>query len=318
VRTRTLGWTGVELTTIGLGTWAMGGSGWQFSWGPQDDTQSIEAIHRALELGINWIDTAPAYGLGHSEQVVGRAIREMTRRPFVATKCSRVWDERGALGSCLKTESIRREAEDSLRRLQVDVIDLYQIHWAMPDEDIEEGWTAVADLIRQGKVRYGGVSNFSVAQLERIAKIHPIASIQPPYSMLVRGIEKDLLPYCAANRIGVVCYSPMYKGLLTGRFTRERLQHLAEDDHRRRDPRFQEPQISANLKLVADLSPWAQQERRTLSELAIAWVLRRPEVTSAIVGARSAQQVDEFAAAGDWSLPAGLQTRIEELLVQAS
>jgi aryl-alcohol dehydrogenase-like predicted oxidoreductase len=318
VRTRTLGWTGVELTTIGLGTWAMGGSGWQFSWGPQDDTQSIGAIHRALELGINWIDTAPAYGLGHSEQVVGRAIREMTRRPFVATKCSRVWDERGALGSCLKTESIRREAEDSLRRLQVDVIDLYQIHWAMPDEDIEEGWTAVADLIRQGKVRYGGVSNFSVAQLERIAKIHPIASIQPPYSMLVRGIEKDLLPYCAANRIGVVCYSPMYKGLLTGRFTRERLQHLAEDDHRRRDPRFQEPQISANLKLVADLSPWAQQERRTLSELAIAWVLRRPEVTSAIVGARSAQQVDEFAAAGDWSLPAGLQTRIEELLVQAS
>jgi aryl-alcohol dehydrogenase-like predicted oxidoreductase len=318
VRTRTLGWTGVELTTIGLGTWAMGGSGWQFSWGPQDDTQSIGAIHRALELGINWIDTAPAYGLGHSEQVVGRAIREMTRRPFVATKCSRVWDERGALGSCLKTESIRREAEDSLRRLQVDVIDLYQIHWAMPDEDIEEGWTAVADLIRQGKVRYGGVSNFSVAQLERIAKIHPIASIQPPYSMLVRGIEKDLLPYCAANRIGVVCYSPMYKGLLTGRFTRERLQHLAEDDHRRRDPRFQEPQISANLKLVADLSPWAQQERRTLSELAIAWVLRRPEVTSAIVGARSAQQVDEFAAAGDWSLPAGLQTRIEELLAQAS
>ena len=318
MRTRTLGWTGVELTTIGLGTWAMGGSGWQFSWGPQDDTQSIGAIHRALELGINWIDTAPAYGLGHSEQVVGKAIREMTQRPFVATKCSRVWDERGALGSCLKTESIRREAEDSLRRLQVDVIDLYQIHWAMPDEDLEEGWTAVADLIRQGKVRYGGVSNFSVAQLERIAKIHPIASIQPPYSMLVRGIEKDLLPYCAANRIGVVCYSPMYKGLLTGRFTRERLLHLAEDDHRRRDPRFQEPQISVNLKLVADLSPLAQRERRTLSELAIAWVLRRPEVTSAIVGARSAQQVDEFAAAGDWSLPAGLQSGIEELLTQAS
>jgi aryl-alcohol dehydrogenase-like predicted oxidoreductase len=318
VRTRTLGWTGVELTTIGLGTWAMGGSGWQFSWGPQDDAQSIGAIHRALELGINWIDTAPAYGLGHSEQVVGKAIRGMTQRPFVATKCSRVWDERGTLGSCLKTESVRREAEDSLRRLQIDVIDLYQIHWAMPDEDIEEGWTAMADLIRQGKVRYGGVSNFSVAQLERIAKIHPIASIQPPYSMLVRGIERDLLAYCAANRIGVVCYSPMYKGLLTGRFTRERLQHLAEDDHRRRDPRFQEPQISANLKLVADLSPLAQQEGRTLSELAIAWVLRRPEVTSAIVGARSAQQVVEFAAAGDWSLPAGIRSRIEELLAQVS
>lgn len=316
MRTRTLGWTGAELTTIGLGTWAMGGSGWQFSWGPQDDAQSIAAIHRAIERGINWIDTAPAYGLGHSEEIVGRAIRAMTRKPFVATKCSRVWDERGTLGSCLKAASIQREAETSLRRLQVDVIDLYQIHWAMPDEDIEEGWSAVAGLIRQGKVRYGGVSNFSAAQLERIRKIHPVASVQPPYSMLVRGIEQDLLAYCATHRIGVVCYSPMYKGLLTGRFSRERLQHLAEDDHRRRDPRFQEPQISANLKLVEQLTPLAQHEGRTLGELAIAWVLRRPEVTCAIVGARSAAQVDEFVAAGDWVLPAELESRIDELLAQ--
>lgn len=316
MRTRKLGWTGAELTTIGLGTWAMGGSGWQFSWGPQDDAQSIGAIHRATELGINWIDTAPAYGLGHSEEIVGRAVRSMAHRPFVATKCSRVWDERGTLGSNLKADSIQREAEASLRRLQVDVIDLYQIHWAMPDEDIEEGWSAVAGLIRQGKVRYGGVSNFSVAQLERIRKIHPIASVQPPYSMLVRGIEQDLLAYCATHRIGVVCYSPMYKGLLTGRFDRERLQRLAEDDHRRRDPRFQEPQISVNLKLVEDLSPLARQAGRTLGELAIAWVLRRPEVTSAIVGARSAAQVDEFAAAGDWPLPAELQAEIEELLAR--
>jgi aryl-alcohol dehydrogenase-like predicted oxidoreductase len=294
----------------------MGGSGWQFSWGPQDDAQSIGAIHRAIELGINWIDTAPAYGLGHSEEIVGRAVRSMAHRPFVATKCSRVWDEGGTLGSNLKADSIQREAEASLRRLQVDVIDLYQIHWAMPDEDIEEGWSAVAGLIRQGKVRYGGVSNFSVAQLERIRKIHPIASVQPPYSMLVRGIEQDLLAYCATHRIGVVCYSPMYKGLLTGRFDRERLQRLAEDDHRRRDPRFQEPQISVNLKLVEDLSPLARQAGRTLGELAIAWVLRRPEVTSAIVGARSATQVDEFAAAGDWPLPAELQAEIEELLAR--
>lgn len=317
MRTRTLGWTGVELTTIGLGTWAMGGSGWQFSWGPQDDTQSIGAINRAIDCGINWIDTAPAYGLGHSEEVVGRAIRGMAQRPFIATKCSRVWDERGTLGSCLKADSIHREAEDSLRRLQLDVIDLYQIHWAMPDEDLEEGWTAVADLIRQGKVRFGGVSNISVAQLARIQDIHPIASVQPPYSMLVRGIENDLLPYCAAHRIGVVSYSPMYKGLLTGRFSRERLQQLAEDDHRRRDPRFQEPQISAHLKLVEDMAPIAQGEGRTLSELAIAWVLRRPEVTSAIVGARNAAQVDEFAAAGDWSLSAELESSLGQLLAQS-
>ena len=316
MKTRKLGWTGVELTTIGLGTWAMGGSGWQFSWGPQDDAQSIGAIRRAIDRGINWIDTAPAYGLGHSEEIVGRAVRAMAGRPFIATKCSRVWDERGTLGSNLKADSIQREAEASLRRLQVDVIDLYQIHWAMPDEDIEEGWSAVAGLIRQGKVRYGGVSNFSVSQLERIRKIHPIASVQPPYSMLVRGIEQDLLAYCAAHQIGVVCYSPMYKGLLTGRFNRERLQRLAEDDHRRKDPRFQEPQISANLKLVEDLSPLVRREGRTLGELAIAWVLRRPEVTSAIVGARSAEQVDEFVAAGDWSLPAELESRIERLLAQ--
>jgi len=317
MRTRTLGWTGVELTTIGLGTWAMGGSGWQFSWGPQDDAQSTGAIQRAVERGINWIDTAPAYGLGHSEEIVGGALRGMAQRPLIATKCSRVWDERGTLGSSLRAESIQREAESSLRRLQVDVIDLYQIHWAMPEEDLEEGWAAVAELIRQGKVRYGGVSNFNVAQLERIRKIHPIASVQPPYSMLVRGVEKDLLAYCATHQIGVICYSPMYKGLLSGRFNRERLRHLAEDDHRRRDPRFQEPQISANLKLAEGLSRIAEGEGKTLAELAIAWVLRRPEVTAAIVGARSASQVDEFVTAGEWPLSAELESRIEGLLAQA-
>jgi aryl-alcohol dehydrogenase-like predicted oxidoreductase len=304
----------VELTTIGLGTWAMGGAGWQFSWGPQDDAQSVAAIRRAADSGINWIDTAPAYGLGHSEEILGQALKGMPQKPFIATKCSRVWDENRLLGSSLKRESIRREAEASLRRLRLEAVDLYQIHWPEPDADMEEAWAAVAELVREGKVRFGGVSNFSVAQMERIKGIHPIASIQPPYSMLARGIEGALLPYCAANGIGVIAYSPMCKGLLTGRITRERMQGLPEDDHRRRDPRFQEPQLSANLELVEELRVLAQREGRTLAELAVSWVLRRPEVTSAIVGARNPAQIDEFIGAGDWDLPATLRSRIEELL----
>lgn len=314
MKTRTLGWTGIELTTIGLGTWAMGGAGWQFSWGAQDDAASIAAVHRALDAGINWIDTAPAYGLGHSEEILGQVLKGMRQKPFIATKCSRVWDDNRVLSSSLKRESIRREAEASLRRLQVEIIDLYQIHWPGPDEDLEEGWGAVTELVSEGKVRFGGVSNFSVAQMERIRHIHPIASVQPPYSMLVRDIEKGMLAYCAECNIGVVAYSPMYKGMLTGKITRERLRNLDEDDHRRRDPRFREPQLTANLKLVEELRTLAQHEGRTLAELAVSWVLRRPEVTSAIVGARNPGQVDEFVGAGDWDLPVGRQSRIEELL----
>ncbi len=316
MKTRTLGWTGIELTTIGLGTWAMGGAGWQFSWGSQDDEASIAAICRAVDRGINWIDTAAVYGLGHSEEVLGRALKGMRQKPFIGTKCSRVWDENRVLGSNLKRESIRSEAEASLRRLQLEIIDLYQIHWPGPDEDLEEGWGAIAELIREGKVRFGGVSNFSVAQMERIRNIHPIASVQPPYSMLVRDIEKELLPYCADCNIGVVAYSPMYKGMLTGKITRERVRDLDKDDHRRRDPRFQEPQLSANLKLVEGLQALARREGRTTAELAISWVLRRPEVTAAIVGARNPTQIDEFVNAGDWSLPAELQLQIEDLLNQ--
>ncbi len=311
MNTRELGWTGIQLSTIGLGTWAMGGAGWQFSWGPQDDKQSIDAVYHALDLGINWIDTAPAYGLGHSEEILGQALRSVKDKPYVATKCGRIWDHRRILGSSLKAESIKREAEESLRRLRLDVIDLYQVHWPMPEEDIEEGWIAVAELIREGKVRFGGVSNFSVAQLERIRKINPVASIQPPYSMLVRGIEGGLLEYCLAHQIGVIVYSPMCKGLLTGKFTRERLAELPQDDHRRKDPRFQEPQITQNLQLAGELQQLAQVEGKTAAELAIAWTLARQGVTAAIVGARNPAQLDEFAGASGWQLSEEILSRIE-------
>lgn len=302
MKTRKLGWTDLNLSTIGLGTWAIGGGKWKFSWGPQDDRESISAIQRALELGINWIDTAAVYGLGHSEEIVGKAIRGLRKKPIIATKCERVWDKDGNISGRLKKKSIRSEIEASLKRLKIEVIDLYQIHWPEPDEDIEEAWTTLGDLIKEGKIRYGGVSNFNLQQLKRVQPIHPVASLQPPYSMLERGIEKKILPYCSANNIGVVTYSPMQKGLLTGKFTRERVKNLPKDDHRRRDPRFQEPELSANLKLVEHLRSIAEKSGRTVAQLAIAWVLRRPEVTAAIVGARRPSQIEETVVAGDWML----------------
>ena len=302
MRARKLGWTDIELTAVGLGTWAMGGSGWQFSWGPQDDEESIATIRYSLEIGINWIDTAAVYGLGHSEEIVGRAIEGLRDRPIIATKCGRAWDEKGDLYGLLKREKIRSEIESSLKKLKLDVIDLYQIHWPNPEEDIEEAWGTVADLVKEGKVRYGGVSNFNGAQLKRIQTIHPVASLQPPYSMLRRDIEDELLSYCAENNIGVIVYSPMQKGLLTGKFSKERVQNLPESDHRHRDPLFQEPRLDANLELVEQLRKIAGKSGRTVAQLAIAWVLRRPEVTSAIVGARHPSQIEETAAAGDWIL----------------
>ena len=280
----------------------MGGDDWAFSWGPQDDQESIQAVHRAIELGINWIDTAAVYGLGHCEEVVGRAFRGMRVRPIVATKCERCWDEHGQIRGCLKRASVKAEAEASLRRLGIDRIDLYQIHWPQPDDDLEEGWAAIAELIREGKVRYGGVSNFGLAQLKRLQPIHPVASLQPPYSMLVRDVEAELLPYCAANRIGVVVYSPMQKGLLTGRITPERVAALPADDHRRRDPQFRQPLLGANLELVEGLRRVAEKSGRTAAQLAVAWVLLRPEVTAAIVGARRPSQIEETIAAADWEL----------------
>ena len=322
MQTRKLGYSDLHLTTVGLGTWAIGGGGWAYGWGPQDDAESIAAIRCALDLGINWIDTAAVYGLGHSEEIIGQAIAGRRDEVIIATKCGLVWG-RGTVapqaGSTtpygrLKAESVRREVEASLRRLNVEVIDLYQIHWPNPDQDIEEAWGVIADLIREGKVRYGGVCNFSVEQLKRVQAIHPVASLQPPYSMLRRGIEEDLLAYCAANDIGVIAYSPMQAGLLTGKFTKERAANLPDEDWRKRNSYFQEPELSANLVLVERLRPIAKRNGRTVAQLAIAWVLRRPEVTSAIVGARRPSQIEETAPAGDWVLSAEDVAEIDALL----
>ena len=314
MQTKQLGNTNLHLTRVGLGTWAIGGGNWKFSWGPQDDGDSIRAIHRALDLGINWIDTAPAYGLGHCEEIVGQALAERAQRPIVATKCGRCWDDQRQLFPRIKRESVLAEAEASLRRLRVDTIDLYQIHWPQPEEDIEEAWEAVSSLVSSGKVRYAGVSNFNRPQLQRIQPIAPVASLQPPYSMLVRGIEADVLPYCGANRIGVIVYSPMQKGLLTGKVTRQWVDNLASDDHRRNDPQFQEPKLSRNLALVEQLKTIAARSRKTVAQLAIAWTLRLSEVTSAIVGARRPDQVDELVGAGDWQLSERDAQEVEQVL----
>jgi aryl-alcohol dehydrogenase-like predicted oxidoreductase len=301
-----------------LGTWAIGGSGWQYAWGPQDDADSIAAIQRALDLGVNWIDTAAAYGLGHSDEVVGRALAGRRERVIVATKCGRPWNPGDTrIFGRLKKQSVREELEASLRRLKTDRIDLYQVHWPDPPEDIEEAWEEIAGQVRAGKIRYAGVSNFSVEQLRRIQPIHPVASLQPPYSMLRRDVEKELLPYCAANGIGVVVYSPMQMGLLTGAFSRERVQGLPPDDLRGRNPFFTEPQLSRNLELVEELKPIAARAGRSLAELAIAWVLRRPEVTAAIVGGRRPAQVEEPARAADWDLSPDEVREIDRLLPPA-
>lgn len=314
MRTRTLGYTGVELTTIGLGTWAIGGGGWQFGWGHQEDRESIAAIHRSLELGINWIDTAAVYGLGHSEEIVGKAIAGRRDEVFIATKCSRRWTDDGTIYGRLTAQSVRKECEDSLRRLNVDVIDLYQIHWPRPEEEVEEGWSTIGELIEEGKVRFGGVSNFNLEQLRMAQGIHPVASLQPPYNMIRRWIEPEILPFCAKNDIGVIGYSPMMSGLLTGKYTADSLGDLAEDDWRRHDRHFQEPRFSANIELADRLKPIADRLGITLAQLAIAWVLRRPEVTSAIVGARRPDQIDETAQAAQVDLPDDVVNEIENLL----
>jgi aryl-alcohol dehydrogenase-like predicted oxidoreductase len=295
---RRLGHTDMEITTVGLGAWAIGGNGWLNGWGPQDDADSIATIHRAVERGINWIDTAAVYGLGHSESVVGRAVKGMRERPYVFTKCARVWDDPMTINSVLKAESVRRECEDSLRRLQVDVIDLYQIHWPRPEEDIEEGWRTLAGLQQEGKVRWIGVSNFDAAQMARAQAIAPIASLQPPYSLLDREIEDDALPYCREHGIGVIVYSPMKSGLLSGKMTRERALGLPADDWRTRNPAFQEPNLSRNLALVEEMRRIGARYGATPGEVAIAWTLRHPAVTGAIVGMRRPDQVDELADAG--------------------
>jgi len=312
---RQLGDTDLKLTTVGLGTWAMGGP-WQYGWGPQDDDEAIAAILASLEAGINWIDTAPAYGLGHSEELVGEALKQTSKKPIIATKCSLLWNEKKEKVSCLKAESIRRECHDSLKRLGIETIDLYQVHWPQPEEDLEQAWEEMVKLASEGKIRYLGASNFSLEQLERVREIHPVDSLQPPYSMLHRHVENELLTYCADNNIGVVVYSPMQRGLLTGKFSPERLAALPLDDHRRREPDFHEPQFTATLQLVEKLRPIAERNGRTLAQLSISWVLRRPEVTSAIVGARRPEQILETAPASDWDLSGEDIEEIEQLLAE--
>jgi len=297
-----LGNSDLQITPLGVGCWAMGGSGWRFSWGPQDDRDSIAAIRKALESGINWIDTAAVYGLGHSEEVVARALEGVQHRPYVFTKCERIWNERGEISSSLKAESLRRECEASLRRLKVDVIDLYQLHWPQPEEDIEEGWTTLAKLKEEGKVRYIGVSNFNVSQVKRAQAIAPVTSLQPPYSLLARGVEKESLPYCADQNIGVIVYSPMRAGLLSGAMTRERAGALHDDDWRRGDADFQEPKLTRNLQLVELLRSIGKRHGHTPGEVAIAWTLRHPAVTAAIVGVRRTEQVSGIIGAAEFRL----------------
>ena len=291
MKTKQLGNSDLFITPIGFGAWAIGGSGWEFGWGEQDDTQSVTAIHRALELGVNWIDTAAVYGMGHSEEVVARALRTWPGpRPYVFTKCGLRWDEQGYVHRDLSADSIRSECEESLRRLDVDVIDLYQVHW--PIDHLEEGWSAMAQLQKEGKVRWIGVSNFDVEELRRAQKIAPITSLQPPYSLVRREVEQEILPYCRSNGIGAIVYSPMASGLLTGAMTRERAASLPESDWRSRDVEFKDPRLSRNLALVERLREVGEVVQRPPGQVAIAWVLRNPAVTGAIVGARNATQVE--------------------------
>lgn len=312
MQTRRLGDSDLHITPIGIGAWAIGGGGWNGSMGPQNDSDSVPAIHAALDQGLNWIDTAALYGLGHSEEMVARALHGYTPRPFVFTKCERVWDATGNVGASLQAASIRRECEDSLRRLKTDVIDLYQIHWPEPDEDIEEGWTEMARLKQEGKVRYIGVSNFSMSQMKRAQAIAPITSLQPPYAVVRRDIEKEILPFCARENIGVIVYSPMYAGLLTGAMTKERVANFLPEDWRRNLPGFSEPALSRNLRVVELLRAIGARHGRTPGEVAIAWTLNHPSVTGAIVGFRSRQQVAGIIGAARFRLQPSEISEIED------
>jgi aryl-alcohol dehydrogenase-like predicted oxidoreductase len=314
METRKLGNSGIYITPVGFGAWALGGGGWEFGWGPQDDADSIAAIHRALELGINWIDTAAVYGLGHSEEIVARALQEWRGpRPYVFTKCTRAWDANGKIYSSHSAASIRAECEASLRRLQIEVIDLYQVHW--PPEDsgsaLEEAWSTMAALQKEGKVRWIGVSNFKAAQIQRAEKIAPVTSLQPPYSIIRRAIEAETLPYCEKQGIGVISYAPMASGLLTGAMTQERAASLPADDFRTRNPEFRDPRLSKNLELVERLRAVGSRHGRSPGEVAIAWTLRFPAITAAIVGARNAKQAEGVMRAGELKLSAEEIAEIE-------
>lgn len=315
MQTRQLGNSDMQITRIGFGAWAIGGGDWAYAWGPQDDQDSIAAIHNALDQGINWIDTAAVYGLGHSEEVVAQALKGRANKPYIFTKCSLVWDTSSReVGNSLQPDSIRREVEDSLRRLQVDTIDLYQIHWPNPAPDIEKGWETLAQLKEEGKVRYIGVSNFNVEQMQRIQPSAPITSLQPPYSLINREIEDEILPFCQQQNIGVIVYSPMMSGLLTGKMSKERVANMPDDDWRRNNPEFQGARLERNLDLTDILRQISEPHGRTPGEVAIAWTLRHPAVTGAIVGARSAQQVDGIIGSADLQLSDDEAKQIEAFL----
>jgi aryl-alcohol dehydrogenase-like predicted oxidoreductase len=312
MKTRQLGNSDMRITRTGFGAWAIGGD-WQFGWGAQDDTQSIAAIHRALELGVNWIDTAAVYGLGHSEEVVARALLEWKgARPYVFTKCGMLWDARSEIHYSLRADSVRRECEASLRRLKTDVIDLYQIHWTADDlNETIEGWTTLAALQKEGKVRWIGVSNASVEEMQKLQPIARITSLQPPYSLIRREVETAQLPWCQREGVGVIVYSPMASGLLTGAMTRERIAGLPKTDWRTQNEQFREPKLSENLKRVDRLKAVGARHGRLPGEVAVAWVLRHPAVTAAIVGARNAKQVEQVAAAAGLRLTEEEVTEIE-------
>jgi aryl-alcohol dehydrogenase-like predicted oxidoreductase len=315
---RTLGNSDLKLTTIGFGAWAIGGGDWKFAWGPQDDNQSIEAIHRALDLGINWIDTAAVYGLGHSEEVVARALKSASHKPYVFTKCALRWSDDRSIFNSIKAESVRFELESSLRRLNVDTIDLYQIHWPNPDSEIEEGWGELAKLQQQGKIRWIGVSNFNMEQMKRAQKIAPITSLQPPYSMLRRTVEAEILPFVKQNGIGVINYSPMVSGLLTGKMTAERIAVMPADDWRRNSVEFNEPKLNRNLQLVELLREIGSAHGVGPGVVAVAWTLHHPAITAAIVGGRSGKQVEEIALALQFRLVEDEYARINAFLAQTA
>jgi aryl-alcohol dehydrogenase-like predicted oxidoreductase len=316
MQSRRLGNSDLQITPLGVGAWAMGGGGMPMAWGPQDDNDSIGAIHAALDRGINWIDTAPIYGFGHSEEVVGRAIKGRADRPYVFSKFSIVWDEKHEVTRNLSRESVVRECEASLRRLQADAIDLYQVHWPDPAGDIEEGWAAAAELQKAGKVRWIGVSNFKPEQMTRLGAIAPITSLQPPYSILSPDVETEILPFCGTHNIGVIVYSPMKSGLLSGAMTRDRIANMPEDDFRQRTISFKEPLLTRNLNLVELMRAIGGRHGRTPGEVALAWTLRRPEVTGAIVGMRSPAQVDGVVGAADFRLSSGEVEEIAAFLRQ--
>ncbi len=312
MQTRALGNSDLNITPIGFGAWAIGGD-WQFGWGAQDDAQSIAAIHRALERGVNWIDTAPVYGLGHSEEIVARALQEWNgARPYVFTKCGMLWNDKGEISYSLHADSIRLECEASLRRLRADVLDLYQVHWTADDlNETIEGWTTLAALQKEGKVRWIGLSNASVEEMQKLQSIAHITSLQPPYSLIRRDVEAAQLPWCRREKVGVIVYSPMASGLLTGAMTRERIASLPKNDWRNRNDQFQEPKLSEHLKTVERLRTVGARHGRTPGETAIAWALHNPAVTGAIVGARNAKQVDGIVGAMDFRLTPGEVAAVE-------